>query len=112
MLADRVYHALDITVHDFVAKRRGLSKTINESRTALDKWFKETHTTQEYVAMAFELLLCADWNGGGYHETKFYPDFQQIAKLAGVNLAKLLAQQAPAKPSTNKGQSARKGKKK
>jgi len=100
-LAAAAYHSLDISAHDFVAKRRGLSKTINESRTALEKWFKQAHTTQDHVKMTVELLLCADWNNGGWQQVKWNPKFEALAKLAGVNLGKIAT--PPATKPTKKG---------
>lgn len=102
LLARAVYDALDITVHDYVAKRRGLSKSVNESRAALDKWFKQEHSTKDYVAITLEFLLCADWNGGGWRETKWDKDFKAMAKLAGVKLDKLLTATPAAKAKTGK----------
>lgn len=83
MLAEAAYHSLDITKHDFVAKRRGLARTQNEARDGLEKWFKAAHSDLEYAQMMLELLLCSRYSGGGYQEVKFSKSFTELCSLAG-----------------------------
>lgn len=90
-IARAAYDTTDISRHDFTAKRRGISTTVNESRNALHKWFKEKHEPREYAEMALDLLVFASWNGGGWHETKWDKDFVALCKLAGGTPEQLAA---------------------
>lgn len=92
LLAREAVHFVSIEQEDFVAKRRGLSESINDSRGALRKWLKQNEDKPaECAQLVVELLLCAQWNGGGYQSTKWSGEFETAAKLAGVKLEKCLA---------------------
>ena len=115
LLAQAAYDVTDISKHDFTAKRRGLAKTINETRTAIDKWFKQPHTAAEYARFTVEVLLCADWEGEGWHECKWSKPFQALCKLARVNLdkaqKKTTASSRTPRPKTAREKAIRKGRK-
>lgn len=91
-LAQGAYDATDIEKHDFVAKRRGLSEKVTESREALQTWLEADHTSKEYAEFVLELLLCSRWSGGGYQEVKYGKKFLELCNLAGGAPEKLAAQ--------------------
>lgn len=78
---------------DFVAKRRGLSKSFNDSNGALEKWMKASgRTPVEFARLVLELIVCSNWNGGFWHETKWSKEFKALCELTGKTpeqLAKL-----------------------
>lgn len=102
IIAKAAYDLSNIEMHDFVAKARGLSETIHESRTALEKFLKGTTDTVALAKFTFEILLCARWDGGGWHDSKFSPEFQELARMSGVKLDKLMEDLKDAKPSKAK----------
>lgn len=89
LVAWGAYRSTDIDVHSFTAKRRGLAAVVNDARTALQKYLRATTDGRELARLTVELLVCAHWQGGGWHEVKWSADFQAACKLAGVNLEKL-----------------------
>jgi ParB-like chromosome segregation protein Spo0J len=89
LLAQAVYETTDITRHDFVAQGRGWSTEVTESRNAVQKWLKAEHTAREYAEFVVELMICARWNGGGWHAVAWDKDFLALCKLAGGTPEKL-----------------------
>jgi ParB/RepB/Spo0J family partition protein len=107
-VAAGAYAATDISVHDFVAKRRGLSKTIIESRGALTQWLKTNVGWLDFARMTVELLACARWGGNGWHEVTWSKTFKELCALAGVKLERLLKTAAGPAGSLKKGKGAKK----
>lgn len=97
LLAQRAYDSLDISRHDFMAKRLGVSQRINDSRGALEKYMKNHATPGDCARQVAELLLLTNANGGGWHEVKWDKTVLTVAKLAGINLEKLTAKHLPQK---------------
>lgn len=90
LLTDAIAQEAGIERTTFVAKRRGLAKTQTEATETLEAWLtSKERTDRDRQQFIVEILLCASWNGGGWHETKFSDAFQAAAKLAGVKLEKL-----------------------
>lgn len=102
IVAQAAYDLADIEMHDFVAKARGISRTVGESRDALQKFLKETKDPAALAKFTFEILLCAQWDGGGWHDSKFSAEFQEMAAMAGVKLDKMMEDLKDAKPAAAK----------
>ena len=111
LLCWAAYHGTQIDRHAFVAKRRGLARIVNEAREALQSWIAKTHDDVALAEMAMELLVCAGWEAGDYHSIGWSKAYQAAAKLAGVNLDKLLKAQTPPETKTTKTTPTKKGKK-
>lgn len=111
LLADAVAGELGIDRTAHIAKRRGLCRTQGEANDALEKWLTDkARTNRDRQQFIVEALLCADWNES-WSDAKFRDSFDDIAKLAGVNLEKLLADAKETKPQPA-AKAAAKGKKK
>jgi ParB/RepB/Spo0J family partition protein len=84
-LAWNAYQYTDIAKHSEVAKRRGLARSQNEARPALEAWLgDESRTPADFVGIAVELLCCAHpWNEDRW---------TQLARLAGVDLLSIQKQ--------------------
>lgn len=97
LLAQRTYDSLSIDRHDFTAKRLGISKRVNDSRGALEKYMKQHTSPADCARLVVELLLLSNANGGGWHEVKWDSHVLAAAKLAGVDLQKLMEKSLPQK---------------
>lgn len=86
LLAEELTGRLDIESHAFVARRRGLARTIGEVRPALTKWLKEKHTLPELQSYIVELLLCTRWNDSW--NVAIGKRFKSLCALARVDLKK------------------------
>jgi len=105
LLAEQIDEEMSIDVDDFVAKRRGLSDSVNQSRSKLAKWLKQVSAPGELIGYVLENLLAAKWTSGW--NGGLAPRYQRVCKLAGVNLARLAKVQAVPKTKPRAGKKGR-----
>lgn len=89
LLGAAAYRFTDISKHDYVAKRRGLSKSINESRDALTKLLRGMNEPVEQARFIVDVMLCGDWESGGYQKCGWNPKFVELCAIAGGTPDKL-----------------------
>ena len=89
LLGAAAYHGTDINRHDYVAKRRGLSKSMTESRDALTKLLRGMNEPIEQARFVLEVMLCAAWEGGGWHKCGWDSKFLELCAVAGGTPDKL-----------------------
>jgi hypothetical protein len=91
LLASEAYDRSSIDHHDFMAKRLGISKSMNESRDALTEHFEKHGSPGESAVLLVELLLLS---GTGYSNYSAKQEWDEraleTAKLAGIDLDKRL----------------------
>jgi ParB/RepB/Spo0J family partition protein len=99
MLSDAIAQEAGIERTTFVAKRLGLCKTQTEANESLEAWLTSKERTDlDRMRFVVEVLICTDWNGGGWHVGPKWDDhFTELCKLAGGTPEALAKQQASEK---------------
>lgn len=105
LLADAVARDLREDGAAFVARQLGLSEKKIGCGEIIEAYLtSKERTDRDRQAFIISGLLCYYWNDGGYYSGKlgWTDEFQELAKLAGVNLTKELAAVEAAKVKKTK----------